>query len=112
MPQPSVFFLSSVRAYALTYAGESIVGNGGGGLSCTTFGPDPRTSYFASVVQVSLPAAGCGFAADSRSAPATAGRVRSGERSAGGIRCVSEPGAFIGSSGVSWTAPKGEHMHG
>src|SRR3954469_6478710 len=75
MPQPSVFFLSSVRAYALTYAGESIVGNGGGGLSCMTFGPDPRTSYFASVVQVSLPAAGCGGAPDSRSASAAAGGV-------------------------------------
>src|SRR3954469_17439937 len=74
MPQPSVFFLSSVRAYALTYAGESIVGNGGGGLSCMIFGPDPRTSYFASVVQVSLPAAG-GGGADSRSASAAAGGV-------------------------------------
>src|SRR3954471_4190041 len=101
MQQHSVFFFSSVRAYTLSDAGESIVGNVGGGLSCTTFGPDPRTSYFASVVQVSLPAAGCGVAADSRSASATAGGVRSGERSAGGILHFSEPGAFIGSSGVS-----------
>src|SRR4051812_24246749 len=75
MQQHSVFFLSSVRAYTLTDAGESIVGNVGGGLSCTTFGPDPRTSYFGSVVQVSLPAAGCGVPGDSRSASAAAGRV-------------------------------------
>ena len=64
---------ASMRAYALSAAGESILGNVGGGFSCATFGPDPRTSYFSSVIQVSLPEAGCGVAVDSRWASAASG---------------------------------------
>src|SRR5689334_17874962 len=53
----------SVQAYALSAAGESALGSAGGGFSCATFGPDPRTDYFSSVLQVSLPEAGCGVGA-------------------------------------------------
>jgi hypothetical protein len=87
-----------VRAYALSAAGESIVGNVGGGLSCATFGPDPRTSYFPSVVQVSLPDSGCGVGVDSLSASAPSGGVTVASNLSVGFGTSSDPRAFIGES--------------
>ena len=86
---------ASVRAYALSAAGESILGNG---FACATFGPDPRTGYFSGIVQVSLPDAGCGVGVDSRSASAASGGVTVASNLPVGFGTPSEPRAFIGSS--------------
>src|SRR5690242_710273 len=89
---------SSVQAYALSAAGESALGSVGGGLSCSTFGPDPRTNYFPSVYQVSLPDAGCGVGVDARSASAATGGVTVASNLAVGFGNSSQPRAFIGQS--------------
>lgn len=67
----------TLESYGLTAAGISRVGAAGPPLSCATFGPDPRTSYFQGIFQVALPTDGaaCGVASDSRSAVAPGGAV-------------------------------------
>jgi hypothetical protein len=88
----------SVQAYALSAAGESALGSAGGGFSCATFGPDPRTDYFSSVLQVSLPEAGCGVGADSRLASAASGGVTVASTLSVGFGTSTQPRAFVGQS--------------
>lgn len=90
----------SLESYSLTAAGISRVGAAGPSLSCATFGPDSRTSYFQGIFQVALPTDGaaCGVASDSRSAVATSGTVAVAATLAVGFGPPGDLRAYTGSA--------------
>lgn len=91
---------SSLDAYALSAGGQSILGAGGGGFSCATFGPDPRAAAFGGLPQVGLPTDGsvCGVGVDSRAAAGASGSLTVSSNLAVGFGPSSDLKTFVGES--------------
>jgi len=91
---------SSLDAYALSAGGQSILGAGGSGFSCATFGPDPRASAFGGLPQIGLPTDGsvCGVGVDSRAAAAATGSLTVASNLAVGFGSSSDLKTFVGES--------------
>lgn len=91
----------SLEAFSLSTAGISQLGAAGPPLSCSVFGPDPRTAWFgSSIVQAGVAVDGpvCGVPVVSQHQQGAAGTVQTAATYSGSFGTLADPRSFTGNA--------------